>query len=207
MGATACCVFMLLSAALSAAQSGIHQRDFKNFTYPFRESAEWPDHLQWLDNAEQEHVRLTNGRVAIERDDSDADSPFRGLTLESVRFSDVAGDSRPEAIVVLRFNTGGTQYSHYVYIYSLAASKPKLLAYFHSGDRANYGLYRVYGVAGKLVVELFDPGKQQGDCCSTGFVRTRFAWRGGRFEQVGKQEFGTPRAPSRLAVDVFGRHH
>ena len=33
------------------------------------------------------------------------------------------------------------------------------MVYFHSGDRAYSGLYRVYGEHGQLVVELFDPEK------------------------------------------------
>jgi hypothetical protein len=142
------------------------------------------------------------------RDDADdADNkPFSGLTFEGVEFADVTGDGLTDAIVALRFDTGGTQYSDYVYIYSLVAGRPKLLAYFHSGDRANSGLYRVYGQAGNLVVELFDPEKESGDCCSSGFIRTRYRWKNGRFEKFGAREFGTPRAPSRLPVTVFGTH-
>jgi hypothetical protein len=70
----------------------------------------------------------------------------------------------------------------------LIVGKPKLLAYFNAGDRAYYGLCRVFGESGKLVLELFDPDKREGDCCSTGIVRTRYKWRDGRFEAIGPVE-------------------
>jgi len=54
--------------------------------------------------------------------DSDSDMPFNGLTLESVTLADVTADGINEAIVILRYDTGGTQYSHYVYIYSIGST-------------------------------------------------------------------------------------
>ena len=114
---------------------------------------------------------------------------WEGFTLQSVEFANVTGDGQEEAIIVLHYRTGGTQQTDYVYIYSFAAGKPKLLAYFHSGDRAYSGLRKVYGENGKLVVELFDPEKRTGDCCSSGFVRTRYKWQNGRFEAFGAREY------------------
>src|SRR5215471_15763262 len=93
---------------------------------------------------------------------------WKGFTLQSVKFADLTGGGQEQAIVVLHYATGGTQQTDYVYIYSLIAEKPKLLAYFHTGDRAYSGLYKVFGDHGKLVVELFDPEKRSGDCCSSG---------------------------------------
>lgn len=111
-----------------------------------------------------------------------------GLTLKSVEFADVTSDGLEDAVTVIHFDTGGTQQTDYVYIYSFAAGKPKLLAYFHSGDRAASGLHKVYGENGQLVVELFDPGKRSGDCCSSGFVRMRYRWHNGQFEEFGARE-------------------
>jgi hypothetical protein len=194
---------VIISAAALAGDNS-HNDTFKNFEYPFAVSKAWPDHLEWLDSTGTHRVMLVNGRW---RDpDSGSDEPFRGLTLESVQFGDVTGDGKQEAIVVLRFDTGGTQYSHYVYIYSLQEPRPRVLAYFHSGDRSASGLYRVYAQRGELVVELFDPEKRSGDCCSSRFIRRRFEWKDSRYQQVGRAVFGTPKAPSRLPVDVFGKH-
>jgi hypothetical protein len=177
---------------------------FKNFEYPFAESEEWPNHLEWLNTDGPEKIRLVNGNWREPQ--SDSELPFNGLTLKSVEFGDVTGDGRPEAIVVLRYDTGGTQYSHYVYVYSVK-KKPLLLALFHSGDRAASGLYRTYPQSGKLVVELYAPEKQQVDCCSAGFVRMRFRWTNLGFQPVGQPEHGTPRVSTRLPVDTFGNHH
>jgi hypothetical protein len=177
---------------------------FKNFDYPFAGAKGWPHQLVWQNVNEGNKVTLVSGKWREPTDDSD--EPVSGLTLESVIFGDVTGDGQSEAIVVLRYDSGGTQYSHYVYIFSLGGHSPRLLAYFHSGDRASFGLYRVYPANGNLVVELFDPKRQQGDCCSEGFVRRRFRWTKSLFQQVGKTEFGIPSAKSRLDVDMFGRH-
>lgn len=201
-------LLMCMFLGFAAAQNNIREVNFKDFSYPWSLYSGWPHQLEWLDTAERGQVQLVNGqwRSTEDAEDSPGNRPFSGLTYEDVKFADVTGDGRTDAIVVLRFDTGGTQYSHYVYIYSLIARKPKLLAYFHSGDRSSSGLYRVYGQAGKLVIELFDPKKESGDCCSTGFIRTRYRWHNGKFETVGAKEFGTPKAPSRLPVTVFGTH-
>jgi hypothetical protein len=172
-------VLILLFSGFASAEEGIRQVDFKNLSYPLSGYTLGHNRLKWLDVSAVPHIRLTNGK--------DHSRP-PGFTLESVSFADVAGERQDDAIVVLHFNTGGTQQTDYVYIYSIAVGKPKLLAYFHAGDRAYSGLSRVYGEDGKLVVELFDPEKQSGDCCSSGIVRTRFKWQHGRFEAVGVSE-------------------
>jgi hypothetical protein len=203
------CVFLYLTAALAVGQNNARTTtDFKNFSYPWSRYAGWPHELQWLDTSVRGRVRLADGKWPDgSEDDAESSPQFTGLTLENVQFADVTGDGKQEALVTLRYDTGGTQYSHYVYIYSLGGGSPRLLAYFHSGDRSYWGLYQVYGRCGKLVVELFDPKKETGDCCSNGFVRTVYQWRGGRFQQVGAKQSGTPQAPSRIPVTVFGTHN
>lgn len=172
----------LLVAILGAAgkPQNIRDVDFKNFTYPipitgltFRH-----DRLVWLSPYTVRHVRLVRGKSDI------------GLSFQSEQFGDVLGTGKDEAIVVLRFHSGLLD-TNYVYIYSLAAQVPKVLAYFHSGDRAFSGLYRVYGENGRLVVDLFDPDRRSGDCCSSGYVRTRYRWQAGKFRPFGARENGT----------------
>jgi len=172
-------VIIFVSVGLSAQT--IRQVDFKNFSYPMSGPRLGHDRLKWLDPSKPGHIRLVNGS-------DDAESP--NFTFESVKFADVTGDGKEDAIVVLTFHSGGTQTSDYVYIYSLADGKPKLLAYCYTGDRAYSGLYEVYGEHGTLVVELQDPRKRSADCCSSGFVRTRYSWNGQRFDAVGAREFG-----------------
>jgi hypothetical protein len=179
-------VLLFVSSGLLYAQKNIRQVDFKNFTYPLSGPLLGHGELKWLGDpkdgySNRKPIHLVNG-------DNSAGAP--GFTLQSVQFADVTGDGKEDAIVVLLYETGGTQYTHYVYIYSFADEKPKLLAYCHTGDRAYSGLYKVYGEGGKLVFELHDPQKMIGDCCSTRFVRTRYQWREGRFEVFGPREYG-----------------
>jgi hypothetical protein len=204
MRASLSVLFVLSIAVVAFAADNKRASTFKNFEYPFAIAKGWPHQLEWQNLNERNKVTLVDGRWSEPADDPN--EPFSGLILESVKFGDVTGDGQSSAIVVLRYDTGGTQYSHYVYIFSLRGNRTKLLAYFHSGDRASFGLYRVYPANGNLVVELFDPRRRQGDCCSNGFVRKRFHWTKSLFRQVGKTEYGTPNAESRLEVDTFGKH-
>lgn len=194
-------LFLCASVGCAGAQPDIQHVDFKNFSYPFYDSMS--DEPGWIDMSHEEHTRLKNGKNLS---DSGNGMTMEGLTLEEVQFADVTGDGQTGAIVVLRYDTGGTMFSYYVYVYAFAAGKPKLLACFHAGDRANFGLYRVYGQNGKLVLELYDPAKSAGLCCSTRFIRTRYIWRNGRFHQVGAKESGTPKTTSRRPVSVMGIH-
>ena len=172
-------LLILLSSGWADAQQGVRQVDFKNFTYPLSGPTLGHGSLRWLDPKKPGHVRLVDGK----------DSPKSpGFTLRSVKFAEVTGDGKEDAIVTVHLDTGGTQQTDYVYIYSFDG-KPKLMAYCHTGDRGYSGLYKVDGEKGKLVVELFDPNKIQGDCCSSGLVRTRYEWKNGRFEVSGAQEF------------------
>jgi len=166
----------IVLAFTSAAAQGIRKVDFKNFTYPLSGPTLGHNGLKWLDPGKRGRLTLINGK--------DKEEP-PGFTLQSVKFVDVTGDKNDDAIVVIHLKTGGTQQTDYVYIYSFVDGKPKILAYCHTGDRGYSGLADVYGKNGELVVELLDPSKRDGDCCSSGIIRTRYKWKDGRFEQAG----------------------
>jgi hypothetical protein len=196
------------AVAGTAPKHDIRDVDFRNFAYPWNYHGS-PSRLEWMSTSESNEVRLRDGKWQDSENQSDSNDPpalFSGLTLESIIYSHLSDRSQEQAIVVLRYDSGGTQYSYFVYIYSMQASVAKVLAYFHAGDRADFGLYRVYADDGKLVVELFDPSKRIGDCCSNGFVRTKWRWRQTKFEMAGPTEFGTPTSQSRLPVSTFGTH-
>ena len=91
--------------------------------------------------------------------------------------------------MVLGYHTGGTAYWHYVYAFSLSGS-PKLLGWFQTGSRADYGLYGLRVTNGGFTLQLFDRARREADCCSAGFVRTRYEWKNGTFRQAGKPQFG-----------------
>src|SRR5260370_34965863 len=190
-------LLILGSSGFATAQQNIRQVDFKNFTYPLSDTLLGHDRLAWLDMQREGHsntkpIHLVNGQDLTKSSsfvmDGHEYTQWEGFTLESVEFADVTGEGKKDALVVLHYASGGTQKTHYVYIYSFDDGKPKLLAYFHSGDRAYFGLRKVYGENGQLVVELFDPEKRSGDCCSSGFVLPRAKWHNGRLEAVGAPE-------------------
>jgi hypothetical protein len=176
------------------AQQDIHNVDFKNFTFPLSGPLLGHDRLEWLGLAGEKTVKkspihLVNGAsMTAESSFTMAGKEYvdyAGFKLESVRFADLTDDGQEEAIVVLRYYTGGTQTTNYVYIYALDGNKPKLLAYCHTGSRAYSGLYAVYGSNGSLVFELLDPQKRLGDCCSSGVIVSRYKWQSDRFEIAG----------------------
>jgi predicted dehydrogenase len=151
--------------------------------------------LQWLSNdvhSQRKPIHLVNGNDLTKASSFVMDgreyTQWEGFTLQSVAFANLTGDKHEEAIVVLHYRTGGTQNTNYVYVYTFLAGNPKLLAYFSTGDRAYHGLCRVFGESGNLVVELFDPDKREGDCCSSGIVRTRYKWQHRQFEAIGPVE-------------------
>jgi hypothetical protein len=180
---------------MADAQKNIREVDFKNFNYPLSGALLGHNRLQWLPteaHSDRRSIHLVNGANLTKSSsfvmDGHEYTQWEGFKLQSVKFADVTGHGQEEAIVVLHYGTGGTQQTDYVYIYSFGVGKPKLLAYFHTGDRADSGLCKVYGEEGKLVVELFDPQKRLGDCCSSGIVRTRYRWHDYRFEAFGTSE-------------------
>ena len=191
-------VAICLFSGTASAQENIRQVDFKNFTYPLTGPLLGHNGLKWLGNLEDRYskrkpIHLVDGneltKVSSVVVDGHDYSQHEGFTLESVSFADVKGDRKEDAIVVLQYHSGGTQTTHYVYVYSFEAGEPRLLAYCHTGDRGYSGLYKVYGERGQLVFELLDPKKTQGNCCSFGIVRARYVWRDGRFEVVRPPEY------------------
>ncbi len=189
-----------LSIPSIAAQNSIRQVDFKNLSYPLKDHLLGHGELRWLSaqaagSPKLRTIQLKDGENLEKTPTGEIDGhenyEVAGFTLQEVKYADLTGNGKEDAIVVLRYYTGGTQTTNYVYIYSLADGKPKLLAYCHTGSRADFGLYGIYGEHGNLVFELLDPRKSEGDCCSTGFVRTRYRWDGSRFEAVGVPEYGS----------------
>lgn len=195
-------VATLILSGSAAAQQSIRQVGFRNFVYPLSGGTLLGHYgLVWLDTSlARKKIHLVAGSDLEKTSsfvmDGKEYAQYEGFKLESVKFADLTGDGSNEAIVVLRYLTGGTQTTNYVYIYTLENGHPKLLAYCHTGDRAEFGLHGVYGSRGALVFELLDPHKGSGDCCSSGVVVKRFKWHAGRFEPIGVPEHRSIAAPN-----------
>lgn len=184
---------VLILTSFAAAQPSVNKVDFANFTFPLNGPLLGHGSLVWLGKPTSAHQRqpihLVDGKDLTKESSFKMDgkeyAQYEGFTLQSVSFADLTGDGRDDAIVVLRYNTGGTQTTNYVYFYTFELERLVLLAYCHTGDRAYEGLNAVYGDHGVLVFELFDPDKRQGDCCSSGVIVQRFKWRAGHFQPFG----------------------
>lgn len=177
----------LFLAVPAVAQQSIQQVDFKNFLYPLSGSVLGHQDLVWLDtSATTQMIALHNGLDVkkVETADGRAPAQYQGFTLKSVQFADLTGDQTDQAIVDLEYQSGGTQTTDYVYIYTLVDGHPTLLAYCHTGDRADLGLYKIQATQGKLVFALYEPAKRSGDCCSSGRVVKAFQWDGSQFAPV-----------------------
>jgi hypothetical protein len=201
-------VCFVLTSATSWPQDGaavLHAVDFKNFEYPWVEPNGYPDHLQWMSLAIKQRVRLIGGK-SDDRDENEIKSglPFAGLSLEGVQYARLSSDRAEDAIVVLRYDSGGTQNHYWIYIYGAADGAPKLLGFLHAGDRADHGLYQVFAKGRVLNVELFDPKFKTADCCSTHYLNYRFRWNGKGFEAIGSPISGRAGVTSRRPVSVFG---
>lgn len=144
-----------------------------------------------------ESVRLTNGRYVVPDNCSD-DIRIRScpsVTLDSVNYGALTGIESTVAVVVLIYSTGGTAHWQYVYVFTLQSGKPELLAWLRTGSRAYRGLRELSIHAGDLMLEVNDPAKEQGQCCSAGSIVTRYRWAGSSFSQVGPMMF-KPDPPS-----------
>lgn len=194
---------LVLCSRLAAPQN-IRQVDFKNFTYPLSGHLLGHSSLEWLDTPanptiKRKTIQLVNGsqlaKISSVVVDGKEYGQYEGFTFESVSYADLTGDHNEEAIIVLMYHSGGTQTTNYVYVYTLEEHGPKLLAYCHTGNRSDSGLYGVSARNGLLVFELFDPAKASGECCSSGALISRYKWEHGVFKLAGPIERRTVPPP------------
>lgn len=190
-------VAILIAPAFSRPHS-IRQIDFGNFTYPWNggagpEGLETPWH--WMESSHSGTVRLKDGvhRFWDEVGDDVDRERAPGLWLESVTYGDLKGPGE-EAAVDLSYSTGGTASWDYLCVYTLDGNRPRLLGWLESGDRADGGLVRVAVQGGQLVLDFADPSRQDGVCCSDGYIRVRYVWNSGHFEETGPRERGDLKA-------------
>jgi len=185
--------FLMFSA------SGIRAVDFRNFEYPWDPPVLGaPATWAWLHEEPGTSAHLRDGK----HDFSDSETPegtYRGvhLTFSSVTYGDLNGDGQDDAAVDLLFSTDGTLNWHYLYVFTLKKRLPTLLARLRSGSRADGGLYGVRIDRGSLVLDFADANRRMGDCCSEGYVRTRYRYQNGVFVETSKREFGDVGKPRR----------
>jgi hypothetical protein len=186
-------VLLVAVGFASAQESPIRYFDFKNFTYPWTDSVNF-SYLtwHWTKSTPETRVRLSKGlhkfidphAPEVVREHSPA------LRLSFISYGDLDGDGIEEAAVALNYTSGGTQNWDFVYVYKLNHGKPKLLGRLETGSRADSGLIHASVKDGLLTLDLADPERRVGDCCSEGFIRVHYRWRDGQFVEEGPRQRG-----------------
>ncbi len=167
---------------LVGAPLSIREIDFRNRAYPFVQSDGVPEALHWMDAHQSSIITLEDGRYRF------GDEPQ--LILDRVTFGKLRGVAGEVAAVTMTYPAGGTATWQYGYLFRWRLDQPSLLGWFETGSRAYSGLNRLYFEAGNLVIDLTDPERVEALCCSSGFVRKRYQWTGGKFQHAGRSEFG-----------------
>jgi hypothetical protein len=194
----------ILLVAAPPGRSSIRQVDFRNFAYLWNGGAE-PENLEnpwhWIESIPSTTVRLEGGvhRFWEEAEDGDR-SRAPGLWFESVKYGDLDGDGKEEAAVDLNYSGGGTANWDYLYVYKLDRNGPRLLGWLESGSRGYGGLVGVAIQNQQLVLDFADPERQDGDCCSDGYIRLRYVWKSGHFVETGHREKGDLKRPAKPAT-------
>jgi hypothetical protein len=178
---------LLLFMAMTSG-AAVQNVDFRNFTYPIPQGKLFvPGDLKWMTNEPAINVTLVDGSYNFEKK---GPAPGPSLTIDEVRYGDLTMGNQLDALVVLNYHTGGTAWWSYLYAFSLASERPRLLGWLQTGSRADSGLYHLFVNNGGFTIDVFDPDKRTGDCCSAGFMRMSYEWKDGKFIQAGPRRYG-----------------
>jgi hypothetical protein len=173
--------------SLDGGAKSLRDMDLTNFKYPFSQSYVVPRSVRWMTSDAGEEITLQSGRhvfLSEECADSRNDCPL--LTLDRIEFGEMAGLSPDTAVVVTTYHSGGTASWQYIYVLTVRAETPVVVAWLRTGSRADRGLRELRIKDGDLVVSVNDPARRQGDCCSTGIITTRYRWHSYSFQQIGQ---------------------
>lgn len=146
--------------------------DFENFKFP-----------QFCVEGDNTSFLMKNGEY------KDEEELFR---LAGVKYADVTGDNKEEAIVVVDVNYfGGNAMPRCVYIFQSIEPKEKkvkLIWKFFAGDRAYGGLRNIYGENGQLVVETYFAQKLAAACCPRYYIVEKYKWQSEKFKRTSRKK-------------------
>jgi hypothetical protein len=175
-----------------AQEFKIRQIDFKNFTYAWDDSRTGvPEEWAWMTTPPQSRVGVSKGiHHFYEQAGYGPRESAPVLRVYDVTYGDLLGDGDEEAVVSLNYSTGGTANWDYVYVYRLKGVQPTLMARMETGSRGYGGLIKASVQKGQLVLDFTDKERAVGDCCSEGYTRVQYRWRGRSFVEVGMRQHG-----------------
>jgi hypothetical protein len=149
-----------------AAESvvGIEAIDFENYTYPLNGQS----------------YKLVGGYYAR---NSAPDTQWELRVAEAPYYSDLTGDGKNEAVVVLSYGTVGGAHTVEARVYTLRGGSPALLATFHVADTLSCQLDHYVDLdEGKVRVERVYGRAER---CERNEVR-EYRWDGTKFMPVGE---------------------
>ena len=171
---------LVLVISFGPEYSSLQNVDFANFSYPWVQDREVPMQWRWLPK-QQRMITLRHGKLTIPNSGNDKANNSATLRFQSRTFGDLIGDGSEEALVILRYSSGGTANWSYLYVFKLLNGQPAILGVLESGSRGSGGLIEAEIDAASLVVTFADPDRTSADCCSEGFVKVRYRWNGSAF--------------------------
>jgi hypothetical protein len=143
--------------------------DFQNFKYP--RVCEDRDNTSFL---------MKDGRY------EDKENKF---LFAAVKYTDVTGDNKEEAIVFIDIVSGGSSLPGCVYIFQSQEpknKKVKLIWEFFAGDRAFGGLRNIYNENEQLVVETYFAEESDAACCPSSYFIEKYKWQGNKFRRINR---------------------
>ena len=169
----------------------IRDIDFGDESFPFDDTRTVPAEWRWIEVIRASQVKLEKGRHEFGEGDTRGGVGRPALMLESIAYGDLTGDGLEDAVVNLRYSTGGTAAWNYVYVFGMEDGELKVVSVLESGSRAAGGLLRVAVDGRDVVMEFADVSKRVAECCSEGFVRVRYRLDArGEFVEAGERVRG-----------------
>ncbi len=163
-------LFTSLFSLTMIGQQDIRSVDFKNFQY-----------LPYCADDEPMSVSVVNGEFLHQG--SDGISDFLRLSVQSIEFGDLDGDSKDEAVVITVCHPGGTGQFSEGFIFSSGKTKPKLTGRFPGGDRAAGGLVSAVIRDGRLLIERNE--ERGGLCCPNTTLTIPYRFSKGKLTVAG----------------------
>jgi hypothetical protein len=151
----------------------IRQIDFANFRYSW-----YPKDTVSPDG--RRSLALVKGEFETDGDRKRGIEPLT-VKLEDVRYDDLTGDGRDEAVVILSGIETFNSFTGVIFVFSLDEHKLTRLWQHETGDRADGGLRSLTVDRGLLVLEEYVLNSEYGNgglCCPRAFRRSTFEYAG-----------------------------
>lgn len=150
-----------------AKEKSIYDVDFRNFTFPLKNSL--------VDN--QKSITLVNG----EKDFGDG----LVLSLESVSYFNEYEDF--QALVTIHIDDGNAN-DEILYVFAWENNKPKLLQTFEFSDGENISLASAFVAHGELVIETYKQLSGDSECCPSIIEISYYKWQKNKFALQGEPQ-------------------